>query len=216
MIRFEGVTKAYRLMGGGRKVVLKGLTGEFPDLNIGILGGNGAGKSTLMRLIAGTNRPDRGRIIRRRRLSFPIGFSGSFAGALTGAENIRFVARIYGEDPASVTRFVEEFSELGPSMHEPVANYSSGMRARLAFGVSMAIPFEVYLVDEVLEVGDAQFRKRCREFFRNRVRQARMIVVSHAPGTLREYCQAGLLLKDGEATLYESIEDAITANTAAA
>ena len=142
MIEFRGVSKAYRSR-VGVKTILGGADFVLPrGRSVGILGVNGSGKSTLLRLIAGTEAPDAGRIRRHARLSWPLGFAAGFNGSLTGAENTRFVSRIYGAEPRRVRDFVEDFSELGAYLHMPVRTYSSGMKARLAFALSMAIDFD--------------------------------------------------------------------------
>lgn len=211
MIAFENVTKSYRLQ-DTRKYVLRGFTAEFPKRNIGILGPNGAGKSTLLRLIAGAAIPDSGTIRRQGRISWPLGFGGAFNGSLSGAENVRFIARIYGEDTERISAFVEEFSELGSFYRMPVSTYSSGMRARFAFGVSMAIAFDWYLVDEITAVGDERFRKKCLDMFRHRLAHSSIIMVSHSMRTIRDYCDMGGVIGGGRLVLFDSIEEAIAAH----
>jgi len=208
MIQFENVRKSYRTK-DEPKVILKNLTLALPHANVGILGSNGSGKSTLLRLIAGTEAPDAGVITRKGRISWPLGFAGSFNGSLSGAENCLFVARIYGQDTEYVLEYVREFSELGSFFKMPVNSYSSGMRARLAFGVSMAIAFDYYLADEITAVGDAQFQKKCQQTFREKLSSSRIIMVSHQFATLRKYCDIGGVLRDGELTLYPTLTDAI-------
>ncbi len=209
MIEFQGVRKTYKLS-GIEKVILEDLTIKFPTgRNIAILGHNGAGKSTFMRLIAGAELPDRGHIKRNTKVSWPLGFAGGFNGAMTGLENIRFVARMYGEDTEEIIEYVEEFSELDDSLKLPIKTYSSGMKARLAFGVSMAIDFSYYLIDEVTAVGDAKFRRKCEAAFENKLSNANIIMISHSMGTIRKFCDAGCLLHDGHLTMYENVEDAI-------
>ena len=208
MIRLENVVKSYRLR-EGRKVVLRNLTATFRKTNVAILGANGAGKSTLLRLIAGTELPDSGTILREGRISWPLGFAGSFNGTLSGAENVRFVARIYGEDTERVLDFVEAFSELGEFFHMPVSSYSSGMRARLAFGVSMAVAFDYYLVDEITAVGDDKFRQKCLETFKEKLAHSSIIMISHSKATLKQYCQVGAVLHEGELTLCDDLNEAI-------
>ncbi|WP_349360288.1 ABC transporter ATP-binding protein [Stappia sp.] len=210
MIRFRGVRKTYKL-GGIRKVILDNLTLDFPaDKNIALLGPNGAGKSTLMRLIAGAELPDRGRIKRPVNISWPLGFSGGFNGSMTGVENARFVARLYGEDPDYVIDFVEEFAELGKSMHLPIKTYSSGMKARLAFGVSMAINFSYYLVDEITAVGDSKFKEKCNEYFEKKLETSKIIMISHSNGVLRRYCEVGYVLENAGLKYFGDVEDAIS------
>ncbi|MBA4610882.1 ABC transporter ATP-binding protein [Stappia taiwanensis] len=197
-------------MSGVRKVILDGLSLDLPgDKNIAILGQNGAGKSTLMRLIAGAELPDAGRIMRYAKVSWPLGFGGGFNGTMSGVENARFVARMYGEDPDEVISYVEEFSELGPSMRLPIKTYSSGMRARLAFGVSMAIEFKYYLIDEITAVGDARFKKKCNEVFEEKLKDSNILMISHSNEMLRRYCQSGCVLHQGHLYYYEDISDAI-------
>ena len=150
-----------------------------------------------------------GEILTDGSISWPVGFAGSFHPELTGAQNVKFVARIYGVDTDEMSAFVEDFAELGQHFRLPVRTYSSGMRARLAFGVSMAVPFDCYLVDEVTATGDAAFRDKSRTLFRDRMRNAGSFVVSHSMGQVRDLCDVGLVLEDGHATYYEDLEEAI-------
>uniref|UniRef100_UPI003BAC12E4 ABC transporter ATP-binding protein n=1 Tax=Stappia sp. TaxID=1870903 RepID=UPI003BAC12E4 len=215
MISFRGVRKTYRLK-GVRKVIVDDVTLDLPsDRNIAILGENGAGKSTLMRLIAGAELPDRGRILRHGIVSWPLGFSGGFNGDMTGMENAKFVARMYGEDTERVVAYVEEFSELGRSMSLPIKTYSSGMKARLAFGVSMAINFSCYLIDEVTSVGDARFKRKCDQVFEEKMQDANIIMISHSMSTIRRFCKSGCFLHEGRLRYYEDVEAAIEAHTRA-
>ena len=208
MIEFHKVSKAYRTR-KTHKVILNKFSGEFPrGRNIGLLGLNGSGKSTLIRMIAGSEFPDRGRIRRRARISFPLGFA-SFKGNLSGRENCRFVSRIYGLETRSVERFVEEFAELGKYFDLPIATYSSGMRARVSFAVSMAVDFECYLIDEALSVGDGVFKARADAIFEAKRKQASLVVVSHSISTVRSLCDMGAVLSQGELRLYDDLEDAI-------
>lgn len=215
MIELAQVSKAYATLRGSN-LVLDSVSFAFPPrTNIGILGKNGAGKSTLLRIIAGTEQPDSGTITRRGVVSWPIGFSGGFNGSLSGEENCRFVARIYGADIDDVVGFTMEFSELGEYFHMPVKTYSSGMRARLAFGLSMAIEFDAYLVDEVTAVGDAAFQDKCRKAFRDRSDRSSVIIVSHHIGTVKDYCQRCAVLKNGKLTAFDSVDEAREAYEAA-
>jgi len=212
MISFRSVTKSYRV-GDRRKTVLDDASFDIVrGQSLGVLGVNGAGKSTLIRLISGASMPDRGRIDRRGvRVSWPLGFAGSFNGSLTGRENLRFACRIYGASIPKVTAFAQDFAELGAHLDMPVRTYSSGMKARLAFGLSMAIEFDVYLVDEITAVGDAIFKKRCDEVFAERRKVADVIMVSHSMGTLKRFCTAGCVLDRGRLTFYPAIDSAIAA-----
>jgi len=177
--------------------------------NFGVLGVNGAGKSTLLRLIAGSEIPDFGVIRRYARVSFPLGFGGTFHGAVSGRENVAFIARIYGAGLREVLEYVENFSELGEYLHMPVNTYSAGMRARLAFATCLALDFELYLVDEVTEVGDQRFRQKCAEAFRDRMQRSDIILVTHNIHTLRQYCDRGAILANGELTLFDDIGTAL-------
>lgn len=208
MIDLIELDKRYRVR-DSHKVILDRVTMKLPRKNIAIVGANGAGKSTLLRLIAGAEHPDGGQIIRHKKVSFPLGFAGSFNGSLSGLENAIFVSRIYGQDTEAVVEYLKEFSELGEHLYMPFRTYSSGMRARLSFGLSLAIDFECYLVDEITAVGDARFRVRSKAAFMKKLETANILMVSHSSGTLREYCECAILLKDGQATYYDDLEAAI-------
>ncbi|HXC15661.1 MAG TPA: ABC transporter ATP-binding protein [Stellaceae bacterium] len=210
MIRLEHVSKAYRTR-NGRKIVLDDANATFEaSHNFGILGVNGAGKSTLIRLLAGSELPDRGAVRRSGRVSFPLGFGGTFHGALSGRENAAFIARIYGAAMRPTIGYVEDFAELGEYFEMPVNTYSAGMRARLAFAACLAIDFDLYLIDEVTEVGDQRFRRKCAEAFRARMAHSDIILVTHNPQTLRQYCDRGAILANGALSLYEDIGAALT------
>ncbi len=209
MIRLEDVSKSYRT-GAGRKVLMNHVTFTFPrGRSVALIGRNGAGKSTLLRMIGGSIVPDGGVIRRDARVSWPLGFGGAFQGSLTGAQNARFVARIYGFDTEDMVTRVAEFSELGDFMYMPVRTYSSGMKARLSFAVSMAVQFDIYLIDEITAVGDAAFKRKCAETFRSKMGAADVIMVSHGSNNLRQYCDAGLVMENGRLTYYDDIEDAL-------
>ena len=208
MIELRELTKAYPTR-SGFNVVLDAVDAWFPPrTNVGVLGRNGAGKSTLVRLISGVEQPDAGRVLRQGRVSWPIGFSGGFSGSLTGEENSRFVARIYGVGADEVVGFAMDFAEIGEYFQMPVRTYSSGMRARLAFALSMAIDFDVYLVDEITSVGDAKFQQKCRAEFEARRDRSSVILVSHSLATIRSYCTHCTLLKDGRLLYFDSVERA--------
>jgi len=209
MIIFEDVHKSYPTR-SGRKVILDRLNLVFDTTkNIGILGLNGAGKSTLLRLISGIEMPERGRIRRTVNVSFPLGFVGCFAGNMSGRENAAFLARVYGFDAKQVITFVEAFSELGQYFDEPFKTYSSGMIGRLGFGVSIALEFDVYLIDEITAAGDARFNMRCQAAFKDRLQNSRVIMVSHATESLLTYCDIGATLHNGKLTYYDDIKEAI-------
>tara|TARA_R110002049_G_scaffold305218_1_gene501538 strand:- start:531 stop:1199 length:669 start_codon:yes stop_codon:yes gene_type:complete len=212
VIRFENLTKSYRVR-GMRKVVIDNLNMELPTgHSLALLGRNGAGKSTLLQIIAGTLRPDSGQVVSNGSISWPVGFGGSFHPDLTGAQNVRFVARIYGVDTDALVDFVEDFAEIGKHFHMPVRSYSSGMKSRLAFGTSMGIQFDTYLVDEVTAVGDAAFRKKSQEVFGERMKVSSAILVSHDMGQVREICDTGIVLAEGSLRYFDNIEEAVEAH----
>lgn len=209
MILLDRLTKIFH-MGNARKVVVDNATVTFPSrTSIALLGRNGAGKSTLLRIIAGTVEPTSGQVLARGTISYPVGFSGSFHRDLTGAQNAKFVARIYGVDTDALLDYVADFAELGAHFHQPIHTYSSGMRSRLAFGISMGIPFDTYLVDEVTSVGDASFRNKSQQVFAERMQKSGMLFVSHSLPQVKEICQAGVVLEKGKLTYYDNVEQAI-------
>jgi len=209
MIELLNLCKNYRTKSGVKKV-LNGINFTFPPgRSIGILGRNGAGKSTLLRMISGAEQPTSGQVIRTSSISWVIGFAGGFHGSLTGRENLRFICRIYDADIEKVSAFVNEFSELGEYMDMPVNTYSSGMKAKLAFGVSMGITFDYYLIDEVTAVGDYKFKKKSKEEFDRRKEHSALIVVSHNPGTIKSHCDAAAVLDDGRLCFFDDVEEAI-------
>ena len=211
MLAFDHVSKVYNLK-GVEKVILDDLSFAFPESrNVAIMGKNGAGKSTMMRLLAGSEPPTTGHVYRSLNVSWPLGFAGGFNGSMTGIENIRFVSRIYGQDTERVIDYVKDFAELGQSLRLPIKTYSSGMRARLAFGLSMAINFQVYLIDEITAVGDQTFRKKSNAVFHEKLQSSQIIMVSHSAATIKEYCDCGLLLNDGGVTFYDDVGDLLKA-----
>ena len=209
MIILDRLTKIFH-MGADRKVVVNNATMTFPSrTSIALLGRNGAGKSTLLRIIAGTVEPTSGQVLTTGTISYPVGFSGSFHRDLTGAQNAKFVARIYGVDTEALLDYVADFAELGAHFHQPIHTYSSGMRSRLAFGISMGIPFDTYLVDEVTSVGDASFRSKSQRVFAERMQDSGMLFVSHSLPLVKEVCQAGVVLEKGNLIYYDDVNEAI-------
>ncbi len=206
----ESLTKTFHL-NGISKTVLRDASILFPQgRSVALLGRNGAGKSTLLRLIAGTLDPTSGQVRTVGSVSWPVGFAGSFHGDLTGAQNTRFVARIYGVDGDELVDFTASFADLGAHFRLPFRTYSSGMKARLAFGVSMGIAFDTYLVDEVTAVGDAAFRAKSNDLFQERMQTAGSVVVSHSMGMVRELCDAAVVLEAGQLTYFDDVDAAIS------
>jgi capsular polysaccharide transport system ATP-binding protein len=209
MISLDRVFKYYQSH-GTTKIILDHVSMNFREgSSYAVMGINGAGKSTLMRLLAGTELPNAGHVHRRSRISWPLGFGGGLHPKLTGRENVQFVARIYGQDVRRTIRFVEDFAELGAYMDVPLSTYSSGMAQRLAFGLSMAVEFECYLIDEVLAVGDARFQQRCHEEFSRRRSRSDIIMISHSIPMLKEYCSRGVVLANGILHIFTNVDDAV-------
>ena len=212
MIIVTDVYKRYRTDHGMGKWVLQGVSLTIPPkVNVGLVGRNGAGKSTLLGLIGGIDMPTRGRVERRCRVSWPMGFGGGLQGSLTGRQNAKFVCRIHGheEDLQDRLRYIEDFAELGESFDEPIKTYSSGMKSRLQFGLSLAFDFDVYISDEVTATGDAAFKEKAAAAFQALSDRAGLIMVSHGEGTLKEFCKAGVWLHEGRAYWFDSINDAL-------
>jgi len=210
MIICENVRKTYPL-GHGRKIVLDGIDLVVrPGEHVGFLGRNGAGKTTLIKLIGSVEYPTSGKIKRGMSVSWPLGFGGGFQGSLTGYDNARFIARIYGRRYSEIREFVEDFTELGRQLRMPVKTYSSGMRARLAFALSLAIEFDCYMIDEVIMVGDHNFQRKCHvELFEKRGDRA-LILASHSTEIIREYCNSALVLSDGKGRVYSDVDQALS------
>lgn len=209
-VEFVSMTKSYRTNSDDRRYVLRDCNVLFPaGAKIALFGSNGAGKSTLLRMISGAQDPDLGRVIRYGSVSWPIGFGGSFHPDLTGAQNTRFVGRVHGVDTDALLAFVHDFTELKDFFFMPFRTYSSGMRARLAFAVSMGVPFDCYLVDEVTSVGDQNFRDKCQATFQTRLQSATAIVATHGLRQAKSFCSSGAVLHDGNLTYYEDIDEAI-------
>lgn len=208
MIQLTNVWKHYSTR-NGKRIILEDINMSVrPGERIGILGKNGSGKSTLIRLISGSEFASAGAVTRSMSVSWPLAFSGGMQGSLTGLDNLRFVCRVYGIEHQKIIPFVQDFSELGTYLREPVKNYSNGMRARLAFAISMAIEFDCFLIDEVIAVGDARFHAKCSvELFEKR-RDRAMILVSHDPRVVRERCHRACVLQNGRLLAFGSIDEA--------
>ena len=209
MITFENLQKSFWTRDGPKHIACD-INAVFPSgVSVALLGRNGAGKSTIMQMIGGSEKPDGGRIRIRGSMSWPVGFAGSFHRDLSGQQNVRFIARVYGVNSDELVAFVEDFAELGAHFQLPVRHYSSGMKSRLAFGVSIGIPFDTYLVDEVTSVGDASFRQKSRLVFEERMRTAGSVVVTHSMSEVRALCRAGAVLEAGTLTYFDDVEEAI-------
>ena len=208
MIRIEHVTKRYGTRHGEVTVLDDVNLTIRPGEKVGILGRNGAGKSTMIRLISGAERPTHGHIERSMTVSWPLAFGGAFQGTLTGLDNLRFICRVYGTSAEDKIEYVQEFSELGRYLREPVKTYSAGMRARLAFAISMVVEFDCFLIDEIVAVGDSRFHEKCRiELFEKRKDRA-MILVSHDPGYVRAHCDHAAVLVKGKLTAFAEVDEA--------
>ncbi|UWQ19680.1 ABC transporter ATP-binding protein [Jannaschia sp. M317] len=209
MIELRNLHKAFHL-NGVTKVVARDISFTFPKGEcVALMGGNGAGKSTMLKMLAGTVRPDSGEIVRHGSVSWPVGFAGSFHGDLTGAQNVKFVARIYGVDSDEMVKFAKDFSRLGGHMNLPVRTYSSGMKSRLAFAMSMAIKFDTYLIDEITAVGDAAFQAKSEAMLRARLTESSAVFVSHSLQQMERLCNSGIVLQNGRVFYYARVQKAI-------
>ena len=212
MIKIENLTKSYRTP-TGRHYVFKDLNIEIPSgKSVAFIGRNGAGKSTLLRMIGGIDRPDSGKIITNKTISWPVGLAGGFQGSITRRENVKFVARLYAkqEELKEKIEFVEEFAELGKYFDMPIKTYSSGMRSRLGFGLSMAFKFDYYIVDEVTAVGDARFKEKCAQLFKERHKESSFLMVSHSLNSLKEFCDVAIVFKNSYIIgYYENVQSGI-------
>lgn len=212
MLTFNKVTKFYRMKNGTRNYVLNNVSLEIPQCNLAVVGGNGAGKSTLLRLIGGAESPNSGEIITNGYPSWPLGLGVGFQGSLSGRENINFVCKINGlskAETAQTIQYVHDFTELNDHFDNPIKNYSSGMRARLAFALSTAFAFDIYLIDELTSVGDASFREKANNAFQGIKNSGSIIYVSHSLDALKLNCDAVLFLKNGTVSYFEDIDDGI-------
>lgn len=214
MIIVDDVHKRYQTTHGPGRWVLQGISFVIPaNVSVGLVGRNGAGKSTLLRLIGGIDQPTKGRVERRCRVSWPMGFGGGLQGSLTGRQNAKFVCRIHGheDDLEEKLAYIQDFAEIGDAFDEPVKTYSSGMKSRLQFGLSLSFDFDVYISDEVTATGDAAFKKKAAAAFKKLADHASLIMVSHGESTLREFCTAGIWLDNGKAYWFDRIDDALQA-----
>lgn len=214
MIIVEDVHKRYQTGHGPGKWVLRGVSFTIPPkLNVGLIGANGAGKSTLLRIVGGVDQPNKGRVQRRCRVSWPMGFGGGLQGSLTGRQNAKFVCRVHGHEHDIPDRlaYIQEFAAIGDAFDEPVKNYSTGMRSRLQFALSLAFDFDVYISDEVTAAGDAAFRSKAASAFKSLANRASLIMVAHGEATLKDFCQAGIWIKEGQAHWFDQIDDALKA-----
>jgi capsular polysaccharide transport system ATP-binding protein len=207
MIQLSDVTKVYHTRSGPNKVLDDVSFSLRTGQAIGIMGRNGAGKSTLTRIISGVEYPTSGSVERNMTVSWPLGYAGAFQASLSGADNTRYVARIYGVPIKETLEFVEDFAQLGAYFRMPIKTYSAGMHARLAFGVSLAIDFDCYLVDEVVGAGDHRFAERCQNALRERRERGALLMISHDIRALEAYCDTGAVLAGGKLTFFDTLED---------
>jgi capsular polysaccharide transport system ATP-binding protein len=214
VFELKNITKSY-LTPKGRRHVFRDLSLQIPPgKNIGLIGRNGSGKSTLMRLLGGADIPDSGTVVTNKSISWPVGLSGGLQGTMTGRENIKFVSRVYGAEGEAMRQkvsYVEDFAEIGSWIDEPVKTYSSGMRSRLAFGLSMAFDFDYYLIDEVMSVGDAHFKRKCADVFETRLQKSKVVLVSHSMPEIKKLCDVVLLVRDGGVQIYDDVDEGIKA-----
>ncbi|MGP9791891.1 ABC transporter ATP-binding protein [Roseinatronobacter sp. NSM] len=209
MIELRNVSKRFYSAQGAHDVFTNLSLKLPPGRSLGLLGRNGAGKSTLLQIIAGNMQPTTGRVIRSGIISWPIGGASSLHPEMTGLQNTRFLARVYGIDTDSLVEYVKEFADIGKHFNMPLRTYSSGMKSRLSFGIAMGIPFDTYLIDEVTGAGDKSFKERSKAVFKGRMANADAIMISHSMSEMRSFCDSGLVLHNGQIEFFEDIEDAI-------
>lgn len=213
MIKLDNLTKFYPLRNGDKHFVFREFTFTFPDdCSIGLIGRNGAGKSTLMRLLSGADIPNAGRVITDKKISWPVGLAGGFQHALSARDNVKFVARVYGykgEALEEKVRYIEEFAEIGKYFDEPMNTYSSGMRSRIGFGLSMAFDFDYYLIDEAGAVGDAKFKKKSDAIYKEKLSNSKVIMVSHNMAEIKQWCDKIILVNSGMTTVYDDVDEGI-------
>jgi len=212
LIKLDNVTKFFKTK-KGKKYILKNVSMIIPEgVNVGILGINGAGKSTFLRILGGIDFPNSGKVISNKTFSWPMGLAGGFQGSMTGRQNVKFVARIFGRDNKEIKEiieFVKDFSELGDYFDMPIKTYSSGMKSRLNFGLSLAFDFDYILIDETLSVGDSRFKKKSKEALMKKIEKSNVLMVSHSMSDLKNICDVGIVLNNGNVTYFDDINDAI-------
>jgi len=212
MIELKNVTKYFKTK-EGRKYILKDVSIVIPShYNIGILGRNGTGKSTIMRMLGQIEFPNSGKVLSNKSFSWPLGLSGGFVGNMSGKSNVKFVCRLYGKsqkETRDIVNFVKEFSELDDYFNMPIKTYSSGMKSRLSFGLSLSFNFDYMLIDETLSVGDARFKKKSKEALLKKIERCNVLLVSHDMGTLKDICDVGIVVNNGKMSYFEDINSAI-------
>ena len=213
MIKLDNLTKFYPLSNGDKHFVFREFTFTFPDdCSIGLIGRNGAGKSTLMRLLSGADIPNAGKVITDKKISWPVGLAGGFQHALSARDNVKFIARVYGyrgEALEEKVRDIEESAEIGKYFDEPMNTYSSGMRSRIGFGLSMAFDFDYYLIDEAGAVGDAKFKQKSDAIYKEKLSNSKVIMVSHDMSEIEQWCDKVILVNCGTATVYDDVKEGI-------
>jgi capsular polysaccharide transport system ATP-binding protein len=212
MLELRHITKSYPTP-QGRRYVFRDLSFDFPvGANVGLIGRNGAGKSTLLRILGGIDMPDSGWVHTQSSVSWPVGLSGGFVNTLSARENVEFVCRVqgmHGHDMRRKVDFVRDFAEIGEYFDLPMKSFSTGMRSRVAFGLSMAFDFDYYLIDEVMAVGDAEFKKKSRAVLKDRLTRANLILTSHNMADIRQYCDLVVVVDRGDTVLFTDIEAGI-------
>jgi capsular polysaccharide transport system ATP-binding protein len=213
MFKIQDLTKSYGVK-GGRHYVFRNVNLEIPaKRNVGIIGANGAGKSTLLRILGGIDYPDSGEIISDCTFSWPLGLRGGFVGHLTGRENCRMVCRMYGlrgKEMGQQLEVIKTNSGIGEYFEEPVKTYSSGMSGRLGFALSLSFDFDYFLIDEITSVGDARFRKMAKAALKEKAATSNVVLVSHSMANIRDFCDYGVYIGNGEVLGFENLEDAFT------
>jgi len=212
MIELHNVTKYFK-SNRGRKYIMRNINLTIPSgVNVGILGRNGAGKSTMMRMLGQIEFPNKGKIVSSNSFSWPLALSTSFVPGMTGRANVKFVCKLYGksdEEVKSIIEYVKEFSELANYFDMPISSYSSGMRSRLSFGLSLSFDFDYLLIDETLSTGDARFKGKATKALQEKIEKCNVLLVGHQMKILQDICHAGIVLNDGNAYYFDNINDAV-------
>lgn len=209
MIELKNVTKKYATRFGAKTVLDDVSLIINKGEHIGILGRNGSGKSTLIRIIGDSEKPTSGYVTRSMKVSWPIGITGGLQGSLSGIDNLKFICRIYSKDLREARGFIEDFTELGKYLLEPVSTYSSGMKTKLALALSLILDFDCYLIDEALSVNDKHFREKYNSQFDQVRKEKSLVLVTHNEKQIYDDCDRVYVLNAGRLLSFEDKADAL-------
>ena len=220
MIELRKVSKSH-VTPEGRRTVFRDLSFAFPEeKNIAILSHDRTERSILIKLLSGIEVPERGAVLTYgRRVSWPVNFSAAIQASLTATDMFKFLCRLHGvgrKDARERLSFVMDLAELGSYVDRPIKDYPKGMKPRLVFGLTMALDFDYYVIDEVLAAGDSVFREKCNQVLAEKLRSARVIVASRNLGLVRKLADCAVVLRDGLLFGFDDLEDGIRSWQAAA